>query len=121
MNTSELRLGNIVSTKTIKWNMVDCAVRAARTEMVILEYQNDFFKRDLDEIDPIIITKEWLLKFGFTLEYTNGGFTKWEKGKFMLLDGKLPFPIHQKKRIDYVHELQNLYFALTGEELTVKQ
>lgn len=76
-----------------------------------------------NEIEPIELTEYWLIKFGF--EKTIGGRTKtiWfsidslriliEKGKFI--------PIGKGIDLKSVHQLQNLYFALTGEELIIKE
>jgi len=74
----------------------------------------------------IPLTEEWLLKFGF--EYNN--YTgSWIKNEFAFdLDktvngGVNSFDVYVKDEefvltaIQSVHQLQNLYFALTGEEL----
>ena len=57
----------------------------------------------LKDFRPIPLTEEWLLKFGFERTY-NSQFRYF--GHYI--------------KIKYVHELQNLYFALTGQELTIK-
>ena len=72
--------------------------------------------------EPIPLTEEWLLKFGFdskTLIFRNGNFTMtWGNGgdyiDFQTIAGS--YMIH----VAHVHQLQNLYFALTGEELEIK-
>ena len=71
---------------------------------------------------PIALTEEWLIKFGF---YKNDElFTiEWNEFSFSIFDfdnGK--FAINNSFNyvdINYVHQLQNLYFALTGEELII--
>ena len=77
---------------------------------------------------PIPLTEERLLKFGFKktengwlrLEICNDwSYLYWERlAGFSLSVDKhgisLPY-------IKYVHQLQNLYFALTGEELILKE
>lgn len=71
---------------------------------------------------PIIITEEWLKKFGFTREEFRGNIGKYrvfKKGLFVYNsnskwwynDRQLP------NHIKYIHQLQNLYFVLTNEEL----
>lgn len=71
------------------------------------------------DISPIPLTEEILLKCG--LEYQRPDFIKgsfairdFDGGYIYLngLDGGLIY--------EYLHQLQNLYFALTGEELEVK-
>ena len=84
-------------------------------------------------IEPIPLTEEWLLKFGFEKdEYAkdfrlgkywveNRYFDSYEKSMFLF--GCYQFnKIYITSNVDvlkYVHELQNLYFAITGEELTI--
>jgi len=79
---------------------------------------------------PIPLTEEWLLKFGFITKGIHYNFTLGnmeiasairvlstnERGKFYL-DGDIPE--WMKIKLEYVHQLQNLYFALTGEEITI--
>lgn len=69
---------------------------------------------------PIPLTEEWLLKFGFV----SGKFNYlWGYGNF-LYDEKLKLwtwygiQLHDYL-IQYVHQLQNIYFALTGQELKI--
>ena len=62
---------------------------------------------------PIEITETILLRFGFRKNevfeiYHNELFTLWYHGN------KIGY---QNTEIKYVHQLQNLYFALTGKEL----
>jgi hypothetical protein len=78
----------------------------------------ELWDADRDWIKPIPLTEEWLLKFGFS-----------KKVDYLLQ--KRGFSICFEKHgdifecflesigieIEYVHQLQNLYFALTNEEL----
>ncbi len=76
----------------------------------------------------IPLTEEWLIKFGF--EKTNVDiFFKHigEKALSIYLESNnlttlLSFDFQETplRRVKYVHQLQNLYFALTGEELGTK-
>jgi len=73
----------------------------------------------------IPLTEEWLLKFGFEKIYEY-----YYKGRFFienLFDNRFTFRITinnaesaHANSVKYVHQLQNLYFALTGEELIIK-
>jgi hypothetical protein len=78
-------------------------------------------------IRPIPLTEEWLLKFGFkkcengwkTLSICNDWtYLSWER----LVGIELSVNKHScmLPNIKYVHQLQNLFFALTGEELIIK-
>jgi hypothetical protein len=76
---------------------------------------------------PIPLTEEWLLKFGFikTSEYE---FYFWQNSIWKLKEykNKRYYELyHYSDEVDctmikYVNQLQNLYFALTGEELTIE-
>jgi hypothetical protein len=70
--------------------------------------------------NPIPLTEEWLLKFGFEKYDTN----KYSINHFYIrkIGDEFETEVGEclYKTIDYVHQLQNLYFALTDEELTMK-
>ena len=82
----------------------------------------------LTAIEPIPLTEEWLIKFCFK-KHNNCCYTITEndehKSEFTILydaDLKL-FKVGVQRfwyEIKTVHSLQNLYFALTGEELIIK-
>jgi len=72
-------------------------------------------------IKAIPLTEEWLVKLGFgepgkyaLRDLKAGHFhLSWEDGNGMFLES---IGIN----IEYVHQLQNLFFTLTGEELIIK-
>lgn len=68
-------------------------------------------------LKPIPLTEQWLLKFGLS----NRKIWVFE----IFGDNHRGFHISSEGGewlfIKYVHQLQNLYFALTGEELKVKE
>jgi hypothetical protein len=74
----------------------------------------------LEKCEPIPLTEEWLSKFGFTNE--KQGYKHWNLDLYFHKDGEwfesdqLPMFIF----LQYVHQLQNLYFASTGAELILK-
>ena len=80
---------------------------------------------EVNSIGPINLTEEWLLKFGFELK----GFYRLKVTSFLELcwkphDNTLNLQTEKNgftedSKCKYVHQLQNLYFALTGSELTV--
>ena len=116
MKGNELRIGNYVYFK----NGLDTVVG---TEMDYI-MSNHTRRWEKKNIKPIPITKEWLLKFGFTQIYN----CTYE----IEIDGHvIEFDLRFRKmsvyfgdillQLKYVHELQNLYFALTSEELTIKE
>src|ERR1044071_4918988 len=115
MKASELRIGNYV--KNAAWNGEECKIDSgdllAMSLCEVAGYEAEF-------IAPIPLTEEWLIKFGFEYEKsTVGGYERWEittvKGRrIKLLDKKFSWgPGEYSDYILYVHQLQNLYFALT--------
>jgi hypothetical protein len=113
MDARELRIGNYVQGDFKKCIEVTNKIMNAKIEL-----DNQWLK-------PIPITKEWLLKFGFVQQYW-GVFltTYYRKGNILysLSDGNVELykPNICLTQLKYVHQLQNLFFALTGEELTFK-
>jgi len=70
--------------------------------------------------EPIPITKEWLLKFGFKEILTFDVFPTFFKNKINVNDGVVYVSEYGfLNHIKYIHQLQNLHFALIGEELTI--
>jgi hypothetical protein len=74
----------------------------------------------LELIKPIPLTEEWLIKFGF--KKINGcGYRKPNfKGSIWTNPGTWRFNNFMVD-VKHVHQLQNLYFALTKKELTIKK
>ena len=82
----------------------------------------DFSWMAWDYCRPIPLTEEWLLKFGFKWD----GISYRDNGRYSIIKTKRGFDFgfeweDYNTPIDYVHQLQNLYHALKGEELTIKQ
>ena len=83
--------------------------------------------RDLENseiFEPIPLTEEWLLKFGFE----NVSLGEWRKG-LILIDNeyadKGEWSVMEADHclsvdMKHVHKLQNLYYALTSEELLIQ-
>jgi len=110
MEAKELRLGNFVKL-----------IYGDKPFNVVTSIDNDYISVDEitfdfttgDEIEPIEITKEWLLKFGFKKRKINflNAFLVYNLAKFEITYGSENSPLK------YVHELQNLHFALTKKEI----
>jgi hypothetical protein len=117
LKPTELRIGNLV-TQIIE--------RSTHNEekTITIEWQElMWISRDrVDYYKPIPLTEEWLLKFGF---YKNIDTELFEKDghQIDLSVIKCLFYLPEfgdwYKELEYVHQLQNLYFALTNEELTL--
>lgn len=80
---------------------------------------------DWNTIEPIELTDEWLFEFGFEYQsrfdnFNLGNFEVYNSPVYIgfLLDSI--WEANAYVEIHFVHQLQNLYFALTGEELKLK-
>lgn len=123
MKASELRIMNYVMC------------RGALSQVSIIKQQHiGYFKSSgagedslpLEFVQPITLTEEWLLKFGFEEIIGNVENSKcFRHPKCSLIvyfDGtRLSVNFWQGNEKKYVHQLQNFYFALTNEELTYEQ
>lgn len=72
-------------------------------------------------IEPIPLTPEWLGKCGFNrINHVEGYSFFAKKGCCIdIYENKTLLWGHVSYAIKYLHQLQNLYHALTGEELTI--
>ena len=137
IESKELRINNIVYSNLEQKEVVLNGVNK------IHGMYGDSSFHSLDGFKPIPITEEWLLEFGFTpttcsdkpiwsenyhdLTYYDLKLSKDKYTDLSLLSSYIenenitvelfPYEVFKYK---YVHQLQNLYFALTNEELTIK-
>ena len=79
------------------------------------------------DIKPIKLTEQWLIDFGFSKSTAvdNLYVIQIEAGVLDLMPSDIiGYHVYIEDnwicRIEYVHQLQNLYFALTGKELELK-
>jgi len=115
MKATELRLGNWVEQPNDG---------VTRVTAVLNDLQ---IKTETGYVDkycrPIPLTEEWLLKFGFVLRGLYYHFPNYDIFKIEQYKLKNAYWLRHRTesldcaRINYVHQLQNLYFALTGKEL----
>lgn len=113
MRPQELRIGNIVFWKGKNPVVLD------ESDFGQLHHDLNYF----DVANPIPITKEWLLKFEFSKKGSYW-FPKncWHRYFFhgYVLNLEPEGCIVPHAQVYFVHQLQNLYFALTGKELVIK-
>jgi len=112
MKANELRIGNY-----IQFRHTETPVKITLGDFV-REYKNEH----LEDYEPIPLTEEWLVKFGFESDsYQDMYVLGWLKINCDKTKGKLELWIEnitgKVVYIEHVHQLQNLYFALTGEGL----
>jgi hypothetical protein len=137
MKANELRIGNYLNGR--QGHVVISEIRT-NNSVKIHDNTSSFYVGIC--LIPIKITEEWLEKFGFEKNKDK----RWMRGKsryaifyfeyyatgedncmWRIEYHDTDYGRNEYKdcnqwgdRIKYVHQLQNLYFALTGEELTIK-
>jgi hypothetical protein len=121
MEAKELRIGNIVKYENTVY------LHGGK----ITEVDN-IIQGETDYYEPIPLTEEWLLKFGFNKEHNSDESE--DRDCFYINDSDDSFYMNYDYKsyygwylgattygyltsLQYVHQLQNLYFALTGTEL----
>ena len=126
MKATELRIGNFcqdnVTKTTIK--VVELTNECITTYVID---RSKFPLKDGWKLQPIPLTEEWLLKFGFErtdlIDNSNDDWTwLFYQKDSIYIDGSdltIETATGIVIKVEYVHQLQNLYFALTGEELTL--
>ena len=118
MEATELRIGNWVYNQTT-------ASYQQVYPMMIPQIHSIQKEGRGTNITPIPLTEEILLKCGFQMfrgEFWNSVSSSMDIS-IVILENKFYFVVNSEyaitKHFIYVHELQNIYFALTGEELSI--
>lgn len=123
MEANELRIGNLLYFKNT--DMV--------AKVQLINAPKHFDCRDEfgvfvpnGEYEPIPLTEEWLLKFGFDVLNNNTEWKICDKYSILYyvngyrLQAETVLGSYTVCKLKHVHQLMNLYFALTGKELTTK-
>lgn len=130
MKPQDLRIGNYI-------NALDDYDQAIASQVIALssgdadidEYGNRIlfytlngeYAPDQCKIEGVKITEEWLVKFNFDLgwiiEHNTESFCLIQQGVNYYYSADMHH--HTSRPIEYIHQLQNLYFALTGKELSI--
>jgi len=126
MEAKELRIGNFFNEKYSSETIKVVGLSEDR-----IDFSGCYLSKW--QCEPIPLTEEWLLKFGFEnkeskiyfLMVNKWGFAIGSDGSYGLYNNQDAWnrgeSFSNRETIDYVHQLQNLYFALTGEELEIKK
>jgi hypothetical protein len=141
MEANELRIGNYVTEEVLG----KCEVYEIHYDTVWVLVNNitiegkentRSFHLSINHLNPIPLTEEWLLKFGFkeqigfskiigldllkSFEVAHNDLDKWYCYFRNFNKGLLDDFVLLRSDLKHVHQIQNLYFALTNEELTIK-
>ena len=139
INTNELRLGNYV---TDEWNSSRYLVESINVKGIDLEIEDDgnypecasmWIEATIksEEIFGIPLTEDLLLKYGFELEDEGGLSAEYCNGCISVVFDAADIALRINSGDSYIcvfyddpafqhlHQLQNIYFALTGQELQI--
>jgi hypothetical protein len=117
MKANELRIGN--------WFNEFGIPKQVTPNLILKLYQIEIAGKVAIDISPIPLTPEILVKAGFEWSIYHQGFYK-QDFVFVLheYEDGFRFKLFRSSeyvgvKINHMHQLQNLYFALTGEELEI--
>lgn len=123
MKTTDFRIGNIITDE----NGFEMYVVGIGEDWLTADFEGN--QGDVWEFDfkhsfpkPVEITEEILLKYGFVKD-TETSY-RWYLGEYFtydLDDGGFRYKeAWVRLLVNYLHELQNIYFVLTNKNLEVK-
>ena len=125
---NELRIGNWVCDS--KYTQYPMQVVCVGSDYVYLDFEGnegDVWECDCKEIEPIPLTEELIAKCMFSeYEFEDDIFLHDEEDVCVQKSYKEYYPYNFENSdtignpIRYLHQLQNLFFALTGKELEIK-
>jgi hypothetical protein len=129
MKAEELRIGNWINDTGEDggfYQVYGIYPPSNGFESYSISYRNGYFRTiledgDYDYIQPIPLTEEWLLKFGF--EWKNHAM---RLGDFCIrqqIDGWIIYlsneSYNKSIKLKFFHQLQNLFYYICGEELKI--
>lgn len=131
MKVNELRVRNLVLAADHVFAEV-CEINTSSLVLLNFPYVDPItFSRPLELIKPILITPDWLInRFGFN--DNGGGYYQHPEFNFFLyhIEEDAYFECYKQvpanddtgdfKTLQHVHKLQNLFFELFDEELTIQ-
>ena len=132
MKTNELRIGNYVK-RTLPTDMAYAKVLEITHNGLLVQDKDGYVGCSMNFIEPIELTEEVLVKIGFVKEneinrmYNNRCVVSYYIGNFykeLVIEVRRENGFYKNNMvhydIKYLHELQNAYYCLTGQELEVE-
>jgi hypothetical protein len=117
IEAKDLRIGNLVSAALYSNAIIVESICSSNEDI----YNRDTGEVPLHHIFPIQINDDWMVGFGF--ELFPWGWVKKSSNDFgvriNLRSYNYEVSGNSPVKIEFVHQLQNLFFVLTGEELAV--
>lgn len=119
IKAQELRIGNLVFGK----DLGPLNESIGRTKVQVI---NPIMMLNVSRYSPIPLTEKWFVKFGFEYIKEVGAFCFKDHLIYTIGKGVSEFNLFCSNdkdcivKLKYVHQLQNLWYALTQEELKKK-
>lgn len=129
VNANELRLGNLLYGVS---DRIETVKQITHTHTLKTHKAGLLMDGDLADYSPIPITEDWLLKIGLVQD-ESGRLFQPSKEIHEKCEGDIGFKCpsfffnsrlnrwmdcQTRVCVDYIHQVQNLVYALTGEELS---
>ena len=124
VSVTDVRYGNLINH--VSFGTVP--IRGIAIDGLKTEYKDSFYWDDVKYHTGIPITEELLLKLGFEVIYRSNFTLRLDHkenfkfgARWNLVNGHfhIRFIGEQFANIKCIHELQNLYFSITGSELQI--
>lgn len=107
LKANELRIGNLVK------------IGGEISQLELCDFVDIYEHKTIWQYEPIELTEDWLIDNGFYAVEVDSGEYYYQNYRFRLNSNYAGFYYSRNLTVKYVHQLQNLYFALTGSELQV--
>lgn len=143
MKIEDLRIGNLVSVNNKQFhpNLKGAILRVTGLHersrngvvetSVNLECERETYSQFMEYIKPVALTEQWLLDLGFNqiiekqwyLHFHDVCLTLYEDSEQYMVqihDMEIDESSIFLKSIQYVHQLQNIFFILSGKEIDIK-
>lgn len=123
----EIRTGNYFKILTGTYVEITSVDRVGLIEYMEFGNPIEEYEDSTTALFPIELTEEWFLKSGFTQFGDNMEYFEHEEfPQLSFLNQGASFKVFDfgdvvLTYVKYVHQLQNLYCILTGQELTIKE
>jgi hypothetical protein len=128
IDSKDLRLGNLIYGPSDREETIVAIIGEGWVKSYPGKLTEARFDAELKYCSGIPLTEEWLIKLGWQLDFVDkNGLKEFINYKsdldaINLYQDKFSFNCWENSKCpEYVHQLQNLYHALTGQELQLTQ
>lgn len=131
IDVNDLMLGSYVQVPNGQFGVVETLMKSGVIYASYLDKEKGMTCAHANHFQPIPITPEWLERLGFERKYgtlCRGCFTAYTKATPITINNGCVFEAwlvpgdmfsESRFEVEYIHQLQNLYFATTKWQLTL--